>query len=92
MHARALVACRYLTEDIPNGLCVIKGLAVLVDCPTPTLDKTVVWAQSVMRGGKYKFIADDGHSLGPDFFTATQTPQCLLNVTTVEQLRDGGYV
>jgi hypothetical protein len=52
----------------------------------------VVWAQSVMRGGKYKFIADDGHSLGPDFFTDTQTPQCLLKVETAEQLRDGGYV
>ena len=40
---------RYLTEDIPFGLCVIKGLAELTGVETPAVDKVLRWAQRMMR-------------------------------------------
>lgn len=30
---------RYLAEDVPTGLCFTKGLAELLEVPTPTIDK-----------------------------------------------------
>ena len=36
---------RYLTEDVPYGLVVIRGIAEIVQVDTPTLDKILLWAQ-----------------------------------------------
>ena len=36
---------RYLTEDVPFGLVVLRGVAELTGVPTPTIDKIVLWAQ-----------------------------------------------
>jgi hypothetical protein len=36
---------RYLSEDVPTGLCFTKGLAELLEVPTPTMDKVMLWAQ-----------------------------------------------
>ena len=30
---------RYLAEDVPTGLCFTRGLAELLEVPTPTIDK-----------------------------------------------------
>merc|ERR1711990_912200 len=48
---------RYLSEDVPTGLCFSKGLAELVEVPTPMIDKVMEWAQKcigleIMVGGK----------------------------------------
>ncbi|CAC5416685.1 Octopine dehydrogenase,Opine dehydrogenase,Tauropine dehydrogenase [Mytilus coruscus] len=37
---------RYITEDIPFGLVVMKGIAEIVSVETPTIDKIIKWAQS----------------------------------------------
>merc|ERR1712136_81938 len=36
---------RYLAEDVPTGLCFMKGLAELFGVPSPTMDRVVTWAQ-----------------------------------------------
>lgn len=38
---------RYLTEDVPFGLVVTRGVAELVGVPTPTIDTIISWAQKV---------------------------------------------
>eukprot|EP01090_Pellita_catalonica_P011735 TRINITY_DN2384_c0_g1_i1.p2 TRINITY_DN2384_c0_g1~~TRINITY_DN2384_c0_g1_i1.p2 ORF type:complete len:173 (-),score=35.86 TRINITY_DN2384_c0_g1_i1:51-569(-) len=40
---------RYLTEDIPNGFCVLKGFALITKTPTPTIDKVLAWAENWMQ-------------------------------------------
>jgi hypothetical protein len=42
-------AYRYLSEDVPFGLVVTKGLGGIVGVPTPTIDEVITWAQSVTR-------------------------------------------
>lgn len=36
---------RYLSEDVPFGLVVLRGLAELVGVTTPTIDTVIIWAQ-----------------------------------------------
>ena len=48
---------RYFTEDIPYGLCVYKGIAQIVDVPTPFIDTLIRWAQKHMG---VIFLDDDG--------------------------------
>merc|ERR1719389_1496112 len=36
---------RYLSEDVPTGLCFSKGLAEILEVPSPTMDKVMMWAQ-----------------------------------------------
>jgi hypothetical protein len=48
---------RYLSEDVPTGLCFSKGLAEILEVPSPTMDKVMMWAQEcigleIMVGGK----------------------------------------
>jgi len=45
-------AYRYMTEDMPCGLVVMKGIALVAGVPTPTMDKVIEWAQSKM-GAEY---------------------------------------
>ena len=61
---------RYLSEDVPYGLVVIRGIAELVDVRTPTIDEVIVWAQT--RLGK-QYMAN-GILSGPDL-TETRAPQ-----------------
>lgn len=63
---------RYLTEDIPFGLCVCKGIADLLNVETPFIDKIVLWAQRHMNK---EFIVD-GKLIGRDV-GCTQSPQKL---------------
>ena len=41
-------ANRYFTEDIPFGLLLVKAFAEKMSVSTPTIDKLICWAQSVM--------------------------------------------
>lgn len=48
---------RYLAEDVPTGLCFAKGLAEILEVPTPMMDKVMNWAQEcigleIMKDGK----------------------------------------
>jgi predicted dinucleotide-binding enzyme len=42
-------AYRYLAEDVPYGLVVTRAIAELAEVRTPTIDKVISWAQSVMN-------------------------------------------
>lgn len=53
---------RYLTEDLPHGLAVLRGIAELVGVETPTMVKVLEWEQEKI--GK-KYIVD-GKIAGPD--------------------------
>jgi hypothetical protein len=62
---------RYISEDIPCGLLVIKGIAELFDVPTPTIDQVLFWAQSQM--GK-EYLVEGGFVRGKD--VADGTTRC----------------
>ena len=51
---------RYLAEDVPFGLVVLRGLAEIAGVPTPTIDEVITWAQE--RLGKQYLV--DGRLAG----------------------------
>jgi len=62
---------RYLSEDVPTGLCFTKGVAELLEVKTPAIDKVMFWCQEKL--GK-DFIAVDGKMTGRDI-SMTRAPQ-----------------
>ena len=40
---------RYMTEDIPYGLAVIRGIAEIAGVETPNIDKVLTWCQEKME-------------------------------------------
>ena len=62
---------RYLSEDVPYGLLVVRGIAELADLPTPIIDEVIVWAQAKM-GREYLV---DGKLQGCNVNTS-RAPQC----------------
>ena len=71
---------RYLTEDIPYGLAVIRGIAEIAGVATPNIDKVLLWAQE--RSGR-KYL-EEGQLKGADV-ASTRAPQHygLLTLTDV---------
>merc|ERR1712176_526144 len=69
---------RYLSEDVPTGLCFAKGLAEIVKIPTPTIDKVLTWAQGCIG----LEIIVDGQMKGKDV-DKTRAPQG-VGITTFE--------
>jgi len=67
---RVDVNTRYLTEDIPFGLLVTKGIASVVGVETPTIDNVII-NTSVWIGKEYIV---DGKLIGRDVMT-TRAPQ-----------------
>ena len=61
---------RYLTEDVPYGLVVIRGIAEIVQVGTPTIDKILLWAQEKM--GKEYLV---GSKLQGKDVPSTRAPQ-----------------
>jgi len=61
---------RYLTEDVPYGLVVTRGIAEILGVPTPTIDKVILWAQGKM----HKEYLRDGKLNGKDL-QSTRAPQ-----------------
>ncbi|XP_060079252.1 octopine dehydrogenase [Ylistrum balloti] len=61
---------RYLTEDIPMGMIVFKGVAIAAGVPIPKNDKLIMWAQEKI--GKEYLV--DGALTGKDVAT-TRCPQ-----------------
>ncbi|XP_041359019.1 opine dehydrogenase-like [Gigantopelta aegis] len=61
---------RYLVEDVPNGLVVTKGLALIAGVKTPHTDEVLLWCQKTM--GKEYLV--DGKLTGKDI-QETRCPQ-----------------
>ncbi|MCS6826545.1 MAG: NAD/NADP octopine/nopaline dehydrogenase family protein, partial [Caldilinea sp.] len=61
---------RYLSEDIPFGLLVTRGVAALVDVPTPVMDRIIAWGQE--RMGRSYLVG--GRVAGPDVMNS-RAPQ-----------------
>lgn len=40
---------RYMTEDIPFGLVVIRGIAEIIGLETPNIDRVLTWSQQQME-------------------------------------------
>eukprot|EP00049_Salpingoeca_infusionum_P005690 m.95314 g.95314 ORF g.95314 m.95314 type:complete len:407 (+) comp13055_c0_seq3:200-1420(+) len=74
---------RYLTEDLPHGLAVLRGVAEICGIETPTMDKVLLWAQPLC-GLEYLV---DGKIQGKDIATSG-CPQ-RYGITTVAQLIKG---
>jgi len=53
---------RYLSEDVPFGLLVSKGIAELAGMATPAMDRVIEWAQE--RLGRVYLV--EGRVAGPD--------------------------
>lgn len=71
---------RFFTEDIPFGVCLIKGLAQIVGVETPALDEVLEWYEKMTN--KCYFLRDG--SYGPDAHEAA-IPQ-RFNITSVDDL------
>lgn len=61
---------RYLAEDVPYGLVVTKGLALLAGVPTPETDRVLAWCQDKL--GK-EFLV--GTELTGKDVTSSRAPQ-----------------
>lgn len=71
---------RFFTEDIPNGVCIIKALAIMMDMKTPVIDEILEWYQRMT--GKEYFKANNEY--GKDI-QETGIPQ-LSGINRVEEL------
>ena len=74
---------RYLTEDIPMGMVVFKGVAEIAGIDTPMNDMLLQWGQEKI-GKKYLV---DGKLTGPDV-KSTRCPQT-FGLTTLEEVLSG---
>ena len=71
---------KYLMEDVPDGIVVTKGLALIAGVDTPYLDMVLMWCQGVMD----KEYLVDGKLTGRDI-KETRCPQ-RYDYKTVEDL------
>lgn len=71
---------RYMTEDIPFGLVVIRGIAEIMGIETPNIDKVLTWSQQQM--GKEYLV--EKKLQGKDISTS-RAPQS-YGFTTIESI------
>lgn len=71
---------RYMTEDIPFGLVVIRGIAEIMGIETPNIDKVLTWSQQQM--GKEYLV--DKKLQGKDI-SSSRAPQS-YGFTTIESI------
>lgn len=71
---------RLFQEDIPSGLCVLRGIADMVGVPTPTIDMMIYWHQKFMN---IEFLKDG--KLNPETVHLTTAP-ARYGINTIEQL------
>ena len=71
---------RYLAEDVPYGLVVVRGIAELAGVATPVLDSVISWAQDRLNR---RYLVD-GTLAGPDL-AETRAPQA-YNVHSLARL------
>jgi len=71
---------RYLSEDVPFGLVVIRGLSLILDaehrsqCKCPLMDEIIVWSQNLLGREFLKYDADGSVVAGKDI-DKTRAPQ-----------------
>lgn len=63
-------SARYLAEDVPFGLVVLRGIATLAEVATPTIDNVITWAQARLNR---QYLVED-HLSGADL-PQTRAPQ-----------------
>lgn len=73
---------RYLTEDVPYGLAVIRGIAEIAGMPTPYIDTVLSWCQEKMG----RVYLEGTHFAGKDLAT-TRCPQ-RYGFTTLDDILD----
>jgi NAD/NADP octopine/nopaline dehydrogenase, alpha-helical domain len=78
---------RYLNEDLPCGLLVQKGIALLAGVQTPVMDKVINWCQDKMQ----KEYLIHGELVGKDV-AMTRTPQRYGWSDLETFMKDNGYV
>uniref|UniRef100_A0A1I8GAJ9 Stress-induced-phosphoprotein 1 n=3 Tax=Macrostomum lignano TaxID=282301 RepID=A0A1I8GAJ9_9PLAT len=74
---------RYMTEDVPFGLVITKGIAEIFQLPTPNIDRVLAWSQKQM-GKEFVRESAGGRVCGSDI-GMTRAPQ-RYGLTTVEQV------
>jgi len=77
---------RYLAEDVPTGLCFAKGLAEILEVPTPMMDKVMEWAQGCIG----LEIIVDGKMCGKDV-AQTRAPQA-VGITTLDAFKTAAKI
>jgi len=77
---------RYLAEDVPTGLCFMKGLAEILEVATPTTDKVMMWAQGCIE----LEIMKDGKMCGKDI-GKTRAPQG-VGITTLAAFKTAAKI
>jgi len=79
---------RYLSEDIPFGLVVIRGLSLILNdrykCNVPLMDKIIIWAQKVLNKEYLKYL-DDGTIVAGKDINESRAPQ-RYNINSIKQL------
>ena len=78
---------RYLTEDLPCGILVQKGIAELAQVATPSIDKVITWCQTKCN----KEYLIDGRLQGKDIIE-TKTPQRYGFTSLQSFMENNGYV
>ena len=73
-------SARYLSEDIPYGLIVLRGIAALAEAATPAIDEVICWSQE--RLGRSYLV--DGKLSGEDL-KETRLPR-MFGIQNLEQL------
>ena len=71
---------RYLAEDVPYGLVVVRGIAELAGAPTPIIDRVISWAQDRLDR---RYLVN-GALAGPDL-AETRAPQA-YNIRSLASL------
>ena len=73
---------RYLSEDVPFGLVVLRGIADLVGVKTPTINEVIIWAQQHLE---QQYLID-GRLAGSNL-AGTRAPQ-VYGIQEVSQLAE----
>ena len=71
---------RFLAEDVPFGLAVLRGIAELADVPTPTMDLVLSWSQDRLEKEYLTTAGLAGRNLAD-----TRTPQ-RYGLTTLDDV------
>lgn len=71
---------RLFQEDVPSGLCVLRGIADMVGVGVPTIDMMIQWHQKFMNT---EFLKDG--KLNPETIHLTTAP-ARYGINTLEQL------
>ena len=48
------LSSRYFLADFPNGLCILKAIALILKIDTPTMDEVLFWYQKISNKEFYK--------------------------------------